>query len=296
MRELLTNPFYAGFVRYRGMREALTGKRSRRADARHIIGLHEPLISRELFDQAQNVRAARAGTRRGQSSKQHRAYLLQGIAHCAGCGERMTCTCSETGKLRYTCTADRRGLDCEWSGWSVREEVLMPQIERVIAALRLPDRIMRRAAELAQDDERADHSQTRRAEIVAEMKRLDYLFQKGRKTQADYDRETARLEAELALLQPPEQANIEASGIALAELIDAWRAALGDNTARHEILSALLESVKVEPQTGRITEWRPRPEFAPLFRGVIEVGATGLEPVTFAMSTQRSNQLSYAPG
>lgn len=266
VREMLINPFYCGFVRYRGIREPLTNARTKRKDTRTIVGIHEPLVTQALFEKVQQLRAMRAGSRVGHSSKQKRAYLLQGIARCATCGERMKCSCSHDGKLRYECNAGNRGLDCELSGRTIREEVLLAQIDETIAGLQLPDTILERAAELLQLDERIDQAKARRAEIVAEMKRADYMFQKGRKTQDAYDKDIARLEAELAMLEPIERTTLEESGSALADLLDAWRASHDDNAARHDILKALLVSVDVDLSAGQIVKWQPRPEFEELFR------------------------------
>lgn len=264
VRELLINPFYCGYVRYRGIREALTNKRTKRKDTQIIIGTHEPLITRDLWEQAQVVRTARGGKRIGTSSKQHRTYLLQGIAVCASCGVPMRCSCSANGKLRYHCNAGQRGMDCDLSGQSVREEVLLSQIESMIGALHIPDAIIDRAAELLKTSPASDYAQSRRAEIVAEMKRLDYLFQKGRRAQEDYEKEIIKLEAELTLLEPAERVTLEDAGAALASLVDAWRAD-GSNEGRHEILKALLSAVEVDVTTDRITKWTPRPEFQELF-------------------------------
>lgn len=264
VRELLINPFYCGYVRYRGIREALTNKRTKRKDTQIIVGTHEPIITRNLWEQAQAVRTARGGKRIGITSKQHRAYLLQGIAVCASCGVPMRCSCSANGKLRYHCNAGNRGIDCELSGQSVREEVLLPQIERMIGALHIPDAILTRAAELLVSNAQKDYTLSRRAEIVAEMKRLDFLFQKGRKTQDGYEKEIVKLEAELALLEPAERVTLEDAGSALASLTDAWRAD-DSNEGRHEILKALLAIVEVDVTTDSITKWQPRPEFQELF-------------------------------
>lgn len=264
VRELLINPFYCGYVRYRGIREALTNKRTKRKDTQIIVGIHEPIITRNLWEQAQAVRTARGGKRIGITSKQHRAYLLQGIAVCASCGVPMRCSCSANGKLRYHCNAGNRGMDCELSGQSVREEVLLPQIERMIGALHIPDAILTRAAELLVSSAQTDYTLNRRADIVAELKRLDFLFQKGRKTQDSYEKEIVKLEAELALLEPAERVTLEDAGTALASLTDAWRAD-DSNEGRHEILKALLAVVEVDVTTDSITKWQPRPEFQELF-------------------------------
>ena len=266
VRELLINPFYAGWVRYRGIREPLTNKRTKRRDTRLIRGLHEPLITQATFDRAQAIRKTR-DTRGGKPVIPSRVYLLQGLARCAHCGGRMKCSCSMSGKLRYNCAAGDRMIDCVASGRTVREEVLMPQIELMIAALQIPKSVIARAAELAESGEHAEQTQLRRAEIIAEMKRLDYLFQMGRKVQAEYDRESARLEAELLLLEPePSPATqIEDAGSAFDDLLDAWRAANDDRAGRQEVLQSLLESVRVDALTATITQWQPLPEFAALF-------------------------------
>lgn len=196
MREMLINPFYAGWIRYRGIREALTNNRTRRNDTKVIRGLHVSIVSQALFDRVQAVRTSLAGRRRGRLvNKTKRIYLLQDIAHCAHCGERMKCSCSADGKRRYSCRSNERMIECEAGGRLVREEVLMPQIESMIAALRIPDVVIVRAAELLKAGKDDDRTKTRRVEIVAEMKRLDFLFQKGRKPQDAYEKELTRLEA-----------------------------------------------------------------------------------------------------
>ena len=68
---LLTNPYYAGMIRYKG--------------ALHP-GAHEPLVQPALFDTVQSLlRARNANTTR---HVQH-AHHLKGLLHCGTCGSRM---------------------------------------------------------------------------------------------------------------------------------------------------------------------------------------------------------------
>ncbi|CCH76146.1 hypothetical protein BN12_110002 [Nostocoides japonicum T1-X7] len=69
--KLLTNPYYAGVIRYKG--------------ALHP-GAHEPLIDPALFDTVQSL--LRARTARMTRHVQH-AHHLKGLLHCGTCGSRM---------------------------------------------------------------------------------------------------------------------------------------------------------------------------------------------------------------
>ena len=264
VRELLTNPFYAGWIRYRGVREPLTNKRKRRRDSKLIHGLHQPIISQATFDRCQTLRKGR-NRGGGRSKGKRRDYLLHDLAYCSHCGGRMKSSYSGQGALRYSCKGAERMIECEASGITVRESVLSPQIDAMIAALSVSDEIIARADELAASDEHIEQTQLRRAEIVAEMKRLDYLFQKGRRPQADYERDTERLEAELQMLAPASESEIAVAGAQMGDMTDCWHAAGDDNAARHDVLRAMLERVMIDPLTKRIVGWVARPEFAALF-------------------------------
>ncbi len=75
---LLTNPFYAGWIEYRG--EGV--KRSEPAVP--YRGKHEPIISQELYDKVQDIRKSR--TRRAAiPAQQKQPYILAGLAKCAHC-------------------------------------------------------------------------------------------------------------------------------------------------------------------------------------------------------------------
>ena len=69
--KLLTNPYYAGVIRYKGALHA---------------GAHEPLIEPALFDQVQSLLKARNA--RMTRHVQH-AHHLKGLLHCGSCGSRM---------------------------------------------------------------------------------------------------------------------------------------------------------------------------------------------------------------
>ena len=69
--KLLTNPYYAGVIRYKG--------------ALHP-GAHEPLIDPALFDQVQSLLKARTAK---QTRHVQHAHHLKGLLHCGTCGSRM---------------------------------------------------------------------------------------------------------------------------------------------------------------------------------------------------------------
>ena len=69
--KLLTNPYYAGVIRYKG--------------ALHP-GAHEPIVGPELFDKVQSLLKARPA--KMTRHVQH-AHHLKGLLHCGTCGSRM---------------------------------------------------------------------------------------------------------------------------------------------------------------------------------------------------------------
>lgn len=93
VRHILTNPIYAGFVRYKGVISP---------------GEHEPIISQEVWQQVHDMM-----TQHSRLEKTHdREYLLNGILCCPECGKNMIAVHSKNrrkdGTYRinyyYTCS------------------------------------------------------------------------------------------------------------------------------------------------------------------------------------------------
>jgi hypothetical protein len=73
LESILKNPYYAGVVRYDGV---------------EYDGIHEPIISRDLFNNVQTILHARINSDR---ARQHE-HFLKGLLYCSHCGSRMLIT------------------------------------------------------------------------------------------------------------------------------------------------------------------------------------------------------------
>jgi site-specific DNA recombinase len=262
VREMLLNPYYAGWVRYRGVREALTNLRTKRGNTRLIRGLHQPIVDQATFDRVQAIRKARYNTT-GGPRPQRRVYLLQGLARCSKCGQRMKCSASAGGRLQYSCRGGVGHGDCEDFAKMVYERDLVPQVEEVLATLRVSQGVFARASALIDAQTGEDRATAARADLVAELKRLDYLFQKGRRTEAEYERESSRIEAEIADIDRALAPAPKDAGAILTGLLAAWQAAADDPASRRDILRAIFASVEIDSGRKRIVKMTPRPEFLP---------------------------------
>lgn len=265
VREMLSNPFYIGIVRWRGLRDELNPqgdrRRRKRTQAQEYPGEHEPIIDVKIWNALQAVRARRGCTNRGLPRPQRHQYLLQGIAVSSECGGRLTCVTCKGGPQCYQCRASDRGENCPAEYKTVREQDLVPAIDAMIAALTIPDDIMRAAADLAQFDDIAEQQVRRATEIKEEQRRLDAMFRRGRLAEAAWSREIDRLDTELATLASvPEP---ESDRPPLASLVDAWR--VGDVIERREVLRALLAKIEVDVVGKRIAVWAPWPKWTAMF-------------------------------
>ncbi len=100
VREILLNSAYCGYV---------GGLRSK---DRSVRGLHEAIVSEELFDRVQEVRTWRARVvKPGPPSED---YLLRKLLHCERCGARMHGTRGSRPPVRrYLCSTRRHGDGCD---------------------------------------------------------------------------------------------------------------------------------------------------------------------------------------
>src|SRR3989338_165068 len=113
-QHILRNPLYYGVFRY---------------NDESYEGIHEPIITKKLFDRCQEVMAGRA-----KPKKVKHPFALRGLMRCGECGGMITAELQK-GYTYYRCT--KRIAKC--SQRYTREELLATQIKSILQKVSLCD-------------------------------------------------------------------------------------------------------------------------------------------------------------
>ena len=146
IQQLLDNPVYCGKIAYgRRKHEKVKGKKSeyrlvRQRDYCLVNGMHEGIVSEELWKQAHEKRLA-TGTKYASKYGKDRAHLLTGIIKCPKCGSGMYANrVSWTKKdgtykevMYYACSRNKlhRGRACDYSA-NLKKTDIEPLVVEVI--------------------------------------------------------------------------------------------------------------------------------------------------------------------
>lgn len=277
---ILRNPFYAGWVVYRGGSD----KRESKTKVRLMRGNHAALIDQNTYDEVTRIRASRS--RHGGAPKSDRIYLFgEQLAVCAACGRplRAKALSDRDYAKTYRCTSRERGLECSASQSPVRETFLTDQLERMIAALTLPKNMRDLALSEISSNSLAESVERERKSLEAERERVLKLFQRGHITEAGLDTETERIAADLARLPTPTRHDNAAIAIYLDDMLKIWQSA--DETAKRDILRILIERVIIDTNAKKIAAFVPRRDFANMFEASKQLrylvdGSDGFQHIT----------------
>jgi DNA invertase Pin-like site-specific DNA recombinase len=252
LHRMLTNPLYAGLVPHNG--EVLPG-------------LHEPIVSRGLFDR---VQAALEPNRSGNKQYRHE-FLLRDFLICGDCGCKVTAQLTK-GHTYYRCTHGKGKTACGQRG-TVREEVLVPQVAQILRRITLKPKyvttLVRRAeeldADLAREGARARtglqsrlEAVERRASVLAD-KLLDGTISDGvyRSKDTELSEEANALKLRLAAL--------DGTAVAVTPLVEALANAAngavvafgeGSIETRREVLALTLSNLTLRDKEIVSYQWK----------------------------------------
>ena len=247
VREMLCNAAYAGYVS--GLRDK----------TRAIQGLHEAIITDELFEKVQEIRSWR--TRVVKPGRPSEEYLLRKLLCCERCGARMHGTRgSRAGIRRYQYSTRRHHGNCQQA--IVKAEPLEEQLVTWLHAFQ-PDNKLR---DLVLDTIRSatqqhpGQDQDRRRELLVQLERLQDLYVLGDLTKPRYIMRRQTLEEELQRLAPPADPELDRAQELLGDFARFWHAEPSPQAPRQPVRPHL---ARQRPDRRRQTT----PSIRPLLQG-----------------------------
>jgi hypothetical protein len=255
VRNILHNPFYAGFVKHRGER---------------MPGAHEPLISPELFETVQVMLKKNSGRSSTLSHVAPRDYLLKGLIRCAHCGMNAWAQTYKNGNTYYRETRSSNGAgECPAQGGSISCEMPDEQVARIIRAVELPQDWMDRAVAIISEKDEVARVKEERARVAERLRRLGRAYVDGLFPDTEYRRQKHALETELESLIVPEVDAAAEAGRLITQLPELWNGAT--LAERHELLVLMLDGVYVDMKGCRsVIAIKPKPAF----KAVLQVATT----------------------
>jgi hypothetical protein len=224
-------------------------------------GVHEPIISEELFNRAQEARQRQRKKTGTTAPNTSREYPLTGVVRCAWCSGRMRGANSK-GYRYYRDPARERGLECG------QRMVLADSAEEALgdflSRLTLPQDWQDRVLEMIHERAGARQDVARdRSRIEGQLERLKRLFVLGDLLETEYRMERDRLRAQLLALTPPAMPDLEWAAEIVQEFGRIWEVATPKE--RRQVVHTLLETVYLDVDRGPVAAIEPKAEFAPLF-------------------------------
>ena len=228
-------------------------------------GLHEAIISKDLFERVQKIRKRNARRPRAMGTT-NRIFLLSALGRCSTCGR----TLRAQGKVgrRYAyyreVSRDRGFEDCPHSGTGIRQDMVEAQLGVVMMHFVLPEGWQQEIRqELGQYD--------LQAQVLSERKRLERRLQRVGELYADgiYDHMAYRNERDdvrnkLAHLVVPEPSNVLDAGKQLETVGDVWPDASEEE--QQQLCRLMLQAVYIDVAGKRIVRIVPHSDFNILFR------------------------------
>ncbi len=184
IEKMLRNPFYYGYMQYHGKLY------------KHI---HPRLISKELYDECQEVKS---GRRKTKSKRTQKPFVLKGMLKCHHCG----CAYSpeiKKSKYVYMRPTKSRG-DCNYC-FHLNENKILSQIEDVLKGMHIPKNILVEIGEELKRSSNQEHQhqmqENKRLHKLydaaqAKSKRIRELYIDGGFNKEEYDESMMDLEAE----------------------------------------------------------------------------------------------------
>jgi site-specific DNA recombinase len=270
VREMLQNPFYKGLLHYRG---AFTKGISYSSESKFVKGVHQPIISDDLFARCQKVRS---GRRRSVNTRQatRRVYLLSGIVKCKTCGKKMRAQSAHSG--RYYRDASRfSGVPCLFSGLSVRADLVEEKVAFVMESLILPDDWQASLLDALNNPKDSPNPQKEKARIKGEIRRMREAYKHGlyEGDEHSFWREIETLQMQLDAFEQITPLEVRQAAVTLIGLREAWEFATPDE--RKGLCQMVLGDVVFDFVTQTIVSIRPRSEYAVLFQMVPSLQANG---------------------
>jgi DNA invertase Pin-like site-specific DNA recombinase len=254
--EILTNVYYVGKVSYTAAK----------GEPEIYDGQHEALISTDLWEKCQNIRASRSHMSRAVQKK-FRNYLLSMLAVCDVCGRTLRAQGARAGSYYREMSYERGYVDCPHQKTGVRAEVLERQVHELIKYIQLPEDWVQEVADHAGDEEELARLNRQRDRLEAERRRLQQMRIEG-----DFDdnldayrEEMDRIRRESAALPTYDQIeSLKVTAKTIGDLYQIWEhAEPGD---QRDLLRLMLREVRVDVPNGRITSIAPLAVFVPIFR------------------------------
>lgn len=210
---MLQNPMYCGIVRWREVTAP---------------GIHEPLISRALFDRVQEKLAGRGRGRRTNS----RTFPFRGLLTCGYCGCKITASRIKGRYIYYHCTNGRG--KCEQP--HIRQERLSEMLVSLVDDVRIPQDVVKELIQAIRggEENRKEHITRKLVQLAAKLESVEgrrdqaYVDRLGgvidadrwRRLDEEWETELDQLQEEKAKLEQALQATASDDATAAFELLD----------------------------------------------------------------------------
>ena len=197
---ILSNPFYIGLFRYAG---------------EIYEGIHQPVVSKKIFDKAQEVLKQRGKPRKKQKNE---PKVFCGLLSCAECGMGITAEVQK-GHIYYRCTKKRGNCSQPY----VRKEKLDRQLSQLLQKFSLKPNLAAGLREMLAKDEKeaAQSSAAFIQEAREKIKSIQFKLQRLLDSYLDQDIEREIYLAKKAKLMS-EKKSLEGQIISLEQKRTDW--------------------------------------------------------------------------
>jgi site-specific DNA recombinase len=266
VRDMLCNPYFVGKIRYRGMTVRPKGVSYRSTPPQISEGQHEPIITQELWDRCQALRASRRVVpKTGQ--KAARVHLLQGLAVCAHCGRRLRIQTPKNFPTYYREDSHLRGYyDCLFSGQSIHADKLDEQVAALIQSLKLTATWEEDVRKLLHEEQDRPDPETERKEIRTMLRLMRDNYERGMYEGEEYQywQKVNSLKEKLELLNRIPEVAIERAARTLLNLHDSWEWATREE--RKMLVRTMIQEAGCDVGTKCIVWVKVNPDYEILFR------------------------------